>query len=86
MISDFGKGKTGIKTVDMQKKKDAAMIKKLKKKAKVSKVKAKPQTFDITPNTKKDPFSIQKNTIFMASEGGVVNMTKSKMINPETGE
>jgi hypothetical protein len=30
MISDFGKGKTGIKTVDMQKKKDAAMIKKSK--------------------------------------------------------
>ena len=86
MITDFGKGKTGIKTVDRQKKKDAAMIKKLKKSAKVSKVSTKPQTFDITPNPKKDPFSIQKNTIFMASEGGVVNMTKSKMINPETGE
>ena len=86
MITDFGEGKTGIKTVDRQKKKDAAMIKKLKKSAKVSKVSTKPQTFDITPNPKKDPFSIQKNTIFMASEGGVVNMTKSKMINPETGE
>ena len=86
MVSGFEKGKTGIKTVDRQKKKDVANIKKLKKSAKVSKVKVKPQTFDITPNPKKDPFSIQKNTIFMASEGGVVNMTKSKMVNPETGE
>ena len=86
MITDFGQGKTGIKTVDKQKKKDAAMIKKLKKSAKVSKVSTKPQTFDITPNPKKDPFSIQKNTIFMASEGGVANMTRSRIINPKTGE
>ena len=86
MITDFEKGKTGIKTVDRQKKKDASMIKKLKKSAKVSKVKARPQTFDITPNAKKDPFSIQKNTIFMASEGGVANMTRSRIINPKTGE
>ena len=86
VVQQVQSGKTGIKTVDKQKKKDASMIKKLKKSAKVSKVKARPQTFDITPNAKKDPFSIQKNTIFMASEGGVVNMTKSKMINPKTGE
>ena len=86
MITDFGKGKTGIKTVDRQKKKDAAMIKKLKKSAKVSKVSTKPKTFDITPDPKKDPFSIQKQSIMMASEGGVVDMTKSRMINPETGE
>lgn len=86
MITDFEKGKTGIKTVDRQKKKDASMIKKLKKSAKVSRVKARPQTFSIAPNPKKDPFSVQQKTIMMASEGGVVDMTRSKMVNPETGE
>ena len=86
MISDFGQGKTGIKTVDKQKKKDAAMIKKLKKSAKVSKVSTKPQTFDITPNLKKDPFSVQQKTIQMAGGGEVINMTRSRMVNPETGE
>ena len=86
MITDYGKGKTGIKTVDRQKKKDAAMIKKLKKSAKVSRVSAKPQTFDITPNPKKDPFSVQQKTIQMADGGEVVNMTRSRMINPKTGE
>lgn len=86
MITDFEKGKTGIKTADMQKKKDAAMIKKLKKSAKVSKVSAKPQTFDITPNPKKDPFSVQQKTIQMAGGGEVINMTRSRMINPKTGE
>jgi len=86
VVQQVQSGKTGIKTVDKQKKKDASMIKKLKKSAKVSKVKARPQTFDITPNAKKDPFSIQKNTIFMASEGGVANMTRSRIINPKTGE
>jgi hypothetical protein len=86
VVQQFQSGKTGIKTVDKQKKKDASMIKKLKKSAKVSRVKARPQTFDITPNAKKDPFSIQKNTIFMASEGGVVDMTRSRIINSKTGE
>jgi len=86
MITDFEKGKTGIKTVDKQKKKDASMIKKLKKSAKVSKVSAKPQTFDITPNPKKDPFSVQQKTIQMAGGGEVINMTRSTIINPETGE
>lgn len=86
MITDFGKGKTGIKTVDRQKKKDVANIKKLKKSAKVSKVKVKPQTFDITPNPKKDPFSVQQKTIQMAGGGEVINMTKSTIINPNTGE
>ena len=86
MITDIQKGKSGIKSVDRQKKKDAAMIKKLKKSSKVSKVKARPQTFSITPNPKKDPFSVQQKTIMMASEGGVVDMTRSKMVNPETGE
>ena len=89
MISDFGKGKTGIKTVDMQKKKDAALTKNLKRMAKTSKVRAKPQTFDITPKPG-SALSIQKETITMAKDGGlisgVVDMTKSRIINPETGE
>ena len=86
MITDFEKGKTGVKTVDRQKKKDASMIKKLKKSAKVSRVKARPQTFDITPDAKKDPFSIQQKTIMMANGGEVINMTRSRMINSKTGE
>ena len=89
MISDFVKGKTGIKTVDMQKKKDAALTKNLKRMAKTSRVRAKPQTFDITPKPG-SALSIQKETITMAKDGGlisgVVDMTKSRMINPETGE
>ena len=89
MITDIEKGKTGIKTVDMQKRKDAAMTKNLKKMAKTSRVRAKPQTFDITPKPG-SALSIQKRTITMAKDGGlisgVVDMTKSRMINPETGE
>ena len=86
MLTNIQKGKTGIKTVDKRKKQDAVLTKNLKKMAKRNKVKTKPQTFDITPNPKKDPFSIQKQTIFMASNGGVVDMTRSRMVNPKTGE
>ena len=86
VIQTVGSGKTGLKTVDKQKKKDAILTKRLKKIAKTSKVKAKPKTFDITPDPKKDPFSIQKQTILMSGGGEVVNMTKSRMVNPETGE
>ena len=85
VIQTVDSGKTGIKTVDKQKKKDAILTKNLKKLGKTTKVKAKPQKFDITPDSK-SPFSIQKQSIMMASEGGVVDMTKSRMINPETGE
>ena len=85
MVADYGKGKTGIKSVDRQKAEDAAMIKKLKKSAKVSKVKVRPQTFGIT-SSKKDPFSVQQKTIQMAGGGEVINMTRSRMINPKTGE
>ena len=84
-IQTIASGKTGIKTVDKQKKKDAAITKNLKRMAKTSKVRAKPQKLDITPDTK-SPFSIQKQTIMMADGGEVINMTKSKMVNPETGE
>ena len=89
VIQTVGSGKTGLKTVDKQKKKDAILTKRLKKIAKTSKVKAKPQTFDITPKPG-SALSIQKETITMAKDGGlisgVVDMTKSRMINPETGE
>ena len=85
VIQTVGSGKTGIKTVDKQKKKDAAITKNLKKMAKTSRVRAKPQKLDITPDSK-SPFSIQKQTIMMAGGGEVINMTKSTMINPETGE
>ena len=85
VVANVSKGKTGVKSLDRQKKKDAAMIKKLKRSAKVSTVRAKPITLDITPDSK-SPFSIQKQTILMADGGEVVNMTKSKMINPKTGE
>jgi len=84
-IQTISSGKTGMKTLDRQKKKDAAMIKKLKRSAKVSTVRAKPITLDITPDSK-SPFSIQKQTILMADGGEVVNMTKSRMVNPQTGE
>jgi len=76
VITDLEKGKTGIKTVDRQKRKDAALTKNLKRMAKRTKVRAKPR----------GAFSIQQRSIMMASEGGVVDMTKSRMINPETGE
>ena len=85
VIQTVGSGKTGIKTIDRQKKKDAILTKNLKKLAKKTKVKAKPQKFDITADSK-SPLSIQKQTIMMAGGGEVVNMTKSTMINPETGE
>ena len=84
-IQTIASGKTGIKSVDKQKKKDALLTKNLKKLAKRTKVKAKPQKFDITPKSN-SAFSIQKQTIMMAGGGEVINMTKSTMINPETGE
>jgi len=85
MITNIQAGKTGIKTVDKQKRKDAALTKNLKRMAKRTKVRAKPQTLDITPKPG-GAFSIQKQSIMMASEGGVVDMTKSRIINSETGE
>ena len=89
MIGNIQAGKTGIKTIDKQKKKDAILTKNLKKMAKRTKVKTKPQKLDITPKAG-GAFSIQKQSIMMAKDGGlisgVVNMTKSRMINPKTGE
>ena len=84
-IQTIASGKTGIKTVDKQKKKDALITKNLKRMAKRTKVRAKPQTLDITPDSK-SPFSVQKQTIMMSGGGEVVNMTKSRIVNPKTGE
>ena len=77
VIQQVQSGKTGIKTVDMQKKKDAAITKNLKKMAKTSRVSAKPQTFDITPKPG-SALSIQKRTITMAKDGGDVAKPKMK--------
>lgn len=71
VIQQVQSGKTGIKTVDMQKKKDAAITKNLKRMAKTSRVSAKPQTFDITPKPG-SALSIQKRTITMAKDGGLM--------------
>ena len=70
-IQTIASGKTGIKPVDKQKKKDALLTKNLKKLAKRTKVKAKPQKFDITPKSN-SAFSIQKETITMAKDGGLM--------------
>ena len=70
-IQKIASGKTGIKTVDKQKKKDAAITKNLKRMAKTSKVRAKPVTLDITPKAG-SALSIQKETITMAKDGGLM--------------
>jgi len=85
-IEQVQSGKTGIKTADKQKKKDAVQMAKLKRGSKAPKVRAKAQTFDITPK-KGGLFDVNKNTIFQAANGGeVMNMTRSIIINPKTGE
>ena len=89
MITNIEAGKTGIKTVDKQKKKDAILTKNLKKMAKRTKVKSAKSGLNIT---KPETFGIERNIIMpkLAKDGGlisgVVNMTKSRMVNPETGE
>ena len=85
MITNLEKGKTGIKTVDRQKRKDAALTKNLKKMAKRTKVRAKPQTLDITPKPG-GAFSIQQRSIMMASQGGVIADLKSKLDTNDRNE
>lgn len=87
VIKNISSGKTGVKTVDKQKKKDAVQMSSLRKRSrKTPKVSVKAQTFDITPK-KGGAFDVNKNTIFQAANGGeVMNMTRSIMINPKTGE
>jgi len=73
-----------------RRKEDAAVLRKLKKTVKAKKVKTKPVklTIQSASITKPTSMNIDKNTIMpkMMSEGGVVDMTRSIIINPETGE
>ena len=73
-----------------RRKEDAAVLKKLKKTGKAKKIRTKPVklTIQSASITKPTSMNIDKNTIMpkMMSEGGVVNMTRSIIINPETGE
>ena len=86
VIQQIQSGKTGISTADKQKKKDAVQMAKLKRGSKAPRVRVKAETFDITPK-KGGLFDVNKNTIFQAANGGeVMNMTRSIMINPKTGE
>ena len=75
---------------DLRRKEDAAVLRKLKKTGKAKKIKTRPikMTIQSASITKPTSMNIDKNTIMpkMMSEGGVVNMTRSIMINPETGE
>ena len=75
---------------DKRKKEDAAVLRKLKKTKTAKKIKTRPvkMTIQSASITKPTSMNIDKNTIMpkMMSEGGVVNMTRSIMINPETGE
>ena len=75
---------------DKRKKEDAAVLRKLKKTKTAKKIKTRPvkMTIQSASITKPTSMNIDKNTIMpkMMSEGGVVNMTKSIIINPETGE
>jgi len=75
---------------DKRKKEDAAVLRKLKKTGKAKKIRTKPikMTIKSASITKPTSMNIDKNTIMpkMMSEGGVVDMTRSIIINPETGE
>ena len=75
---------------DKRKTEDAAVLRKLKKTKTAKKIKTRPvkMTIQSASITKPTSMNIDKNTIMpkMMSEGGVVNMTRSIMINPETGE
>ena len=73
-----------------RRKEDAAVLRKLKKTGKAKKIKTRPikMTIKSASITKPTSMNIEKNMIMpkMLSEGGVVDMTRSIIINPETGE
>jgi hypothetical protein len=69
IITNIQSGKTGISTVDKQKKSDAVLLSQLKSRAKRNKVSVKPETFDITPKAG-SAFDINKKTIMKAKFGG----------------
>ena len=82
--------KSGDPFGDLRRKEDAAILRKLKKTKKAKKIKTKPVKLTVQSASITNPrgMNIQKNMIMpkMMSEGGVVDMTKSIMVNPETGE
>ena len=75
---------------DKRRKEDAAVLRKLKKTGKAKKIRTKPikMTIKSASITKPTSMNIEKNMIMpkMMSEGGVVDMTRSIIINPDTGE
>ena len=75
---------------DLRRKEDAAVLRRLKKTGKAKKIRTKPikMTIKSASITKPTSMNIDKNMIMpkMLSEGGVVDMTRSIIINPETGE
>ena len=75
---------------DLRRKEDVAVLRKLKKTGKARKIRTKPVklTIQSASITKPAGMNIQKNMIMpkMMKEGGVVDMTRSIIINPETGE
>ena len=76
---------------DKRRKESAKAMAKLKKGAKTAKkIRTKPIKISIQSASITTPrgMSIEKNTIMpkMMSKGGVVDMTRSIQINPETGE
>ena len=85
VIQQIQSGKTGISTVDKQKKADAVMMAKLKRGSKAPRVRVKAETFDITPK-KGGAFDVNKNTISMKNGGEVMNTTRATQLSPITGE
>jgi hypothetical protein len=76
---------------DQRRKETAKIIAKFKKGAgKAKRIKTKPIKISVQSASIMTPkgMNIEKNMISpkMMSVGGVVNMTKSRMVNPETGE
>ena len=75
---------------DKRRKEDAAVLRAMKKIGRSKKIRTKPIKMTIQSASITNPkgMNIQKNMISpkMMSKGGVVDMTRSRMINPETGE
>jgi len=76
---------------DMSRKEAAALMRKMKKTgSRAKRIRTKPIKMTVQSASITTPrgMNIQKNMIVpkSMSEGGVVNMTRSIMINPETGE
>jgi hypothetical protein len=75
---------------DLSRKEAAELMKKMKKTSRSKRVRTRPSRLNIQSSSILNPgaMNIQKNMIMpkMMKKGGVVDMTRSVMINPETGE